>query len=137
MLLTIFVLSLTLAVASNASTVPAEPKLDLNQYEQGIVDSTNAVRAQYGLPPLAVYSGLENSARAHTAWMTNNQSMTHSGANCGENIACGQQSVQEAMSAWINSPGHLANILGGYRYIGASGYTAPNGTVYWCEQFVQ
>ncbi len=137
MLLTIFVLSLTLAVASNASTVTPDPQADLNQYEQGIVDSTNAVRARYGLPPLGVYVGLENSARAHTAWMTNNRSMQHSGAACGENIACGQRSVDEAMQAWINSPGHLANILGPYRWIGASGYTAPDGSVYWCEQFVQ
>ena len=44
MLLTIFVLSLTLAVASNASIVTPDPQADLNQYEQGIVDSTNAVR---------------------------------------------------------------------------------------------
>jgi len=140
MLLMIVGLSLVLAVASNTSNASIEtstPKVQLNEYEQGIIDGTNATRARYGLPPLDVYPGLEDSARGHAAWMTNNRSMQHSGANCGENIACGQHSVDEAMQTWVNSPGHLANILGPYRWIGASAYTAPDGTVYWCEQFVQ
>jgi uncharacterized protein YkwD len=38
----------------------------------------------------------------------------------------------------MNSPGHRANILNpGYTKIGVAGYTAANGRVYWCQQFLR
>ena len=38
----------------------------------------------------------------------------------------------------MNSPGHRANILNpGYRRIGVAAYRTPEGTVYWCQQFLQ
>lgn len=42
----------------------------------------------------------------------------------GENIAAGQQSVDTAMTAWLDSPGHCANIMHAtYTEFGAASYT--------------
>ena len=69
--------------------------------------------------------------------MTNHQSLQHTSAAVGENIGLGQRSAEEIVTAWMNSSGHRANILNGsYHKIGAAAYTAPNGSIYWCEQFV-
>ena len=44
---------------------------------------------------------------------------------CGENIAAGQTSEEEVMNAWLNSPGHRANILNGaFNKMGIAYYDA-------------
>jgi len=56
----------------------------------------------------------------------------------GENVAAGQPTVAAVMTAWMNSPGHKANILNvnfrdfgcGYRYNAAAYYD-----YYWCQTF--
>lgn len=122
------------------TTAPAQPavkKLDLNTFEQGIITGTNNERARYGLPPLEIDSALQQQARGHAAWMTNHQSLQHTSAFVGENIGLGQRSAEEIIAAWMSSSGHRANILNGsYHKIGAAAYTATDGSIYWCEQFV-
>ncbi|TVY01104.1 CAP domain-containing protein [Cohnella terricola] len=50
----------------------------------------------------------------------------------GENIAKGQRTPQEVMTAWMNSPGHRANILNpNYKTIGVAYY---NGV--WVQEFI-
>ena len=86
---------------------------------------------------MAVDHALLSSARQHAAWMTNSRSMTHTTKPVGENIAMGQRSSGEVVTSWMNSPGHRANILNpGYRRIGVAAYRTPEGTVYWCQQFL-
>jgi len=49
----------------------------------------------------------------------------------------GQSSPQEVLRTWMNSSGHRANILnGGHRRIGVAAYCTPEGTIYWCQQFM-
>jgi len=55
----------------------------------------------------------------------------------GENIAAGQQTPQEVVTAWMNSPGHRANILNkSFTHIGV-GY-AKGGSYghYWTQMFI-
>ena len=105
--------------------------------ENEIIAQTNAQRVQHGLRPLLLDFRLMRSARQHAAWMTNRHVMQHSNINVGENIAMGQRSSGEAMQSWMNSPGHRANILNtGYTHIGVAAYTAPDGTSFWCQQFL-
>jgi uncharacterized protein YkwD len=48
----------------------------------------------------------------------------------------GQTSASEAVTSWMQSSGHRANILdGGYTRIGVAMAHSPNGTAYWCQQF--
>ena len=53
----------------------------------------------------------------------------------GENIAWGQRSPEEVMSAWMNSDGHRANIMNQtYTKLGV-GHVTVNGRQYWVQLF--
>jgi uncharacterized protein YkwD len=54
----------------------------------------------------------------------------------GENIAMGQQTPADVMNAWMNSPGHRANILNcTYHSLGVGAYYAPTGGPWWTQDF--
>ncbi len=56
----------------------------------------------------------------------------------GENIAKGQKTPESVMSAWMNSPGHRANIMNSnYEQIGVGYVTDSNGTTYWVQEFIK
>ena len=102
-----------------------------------VIENTNRQRARYGLRPLRVDFGLIRSARRHTQWMTRNRMMQHS-SGVAENIAMGQGSPTEVLNSWMNSSGHRANILNsGYTRIGVAAYRTPQGTIFWCQQFMR
>lgn len=55
----------------------------------------------------------------------------------GENIAKGQKSPQEVVEAWMNSPGHRANILNSnFNQIGV-GVVQSGGYYYWTQLFIR
>jgi|SRR5436190_3182582 uncharacterized protein YkwD len=123
------------STASAATVKPAEA--NLIEVEKQMLEKTNAQRARYGLPPLVVDRSLIQTARSHAAWMTNTQTLQHTSKNVGENIAMGQHTTDEAVSDWMASPGHRANILNsGYKRTGVAAYRTKDGTVYWCQQFL-
>jgi uncharacterized protein YkwD len=130
----------TQANEDKTSTSTADSAKDgqkLIEVEKQMMDQINAQRAKYGLPPLAVDQSLEKTARSHAVWMTNNRALQHTNANVGENIAMGQRTTGEAVNDWMNSPGHRANILNSsYKRTGVAAYQTPDGTVYWCQQFL-
>jgi uncharacterized protein YkwD len=57
---------------------------------------------------------------------------------CAENVAMGQKTAQTAFDAWMNSPGHRANMEQsrvthtGFGYAKSSG-----GTLYWTQIFLE
>ena len=56
----------------------------------------------------------------------------------GENIAYGQRTPEEVVRAWMNSPGHRANILSkNYTLIGVGAAKKSNGTLYWTQEFLK
>src|SRR5947209_11275099 len=137
-MLSTFLKLTAMMLASVESTTAAAPKLELHPVEQAILNDTNAERARYGLPALALDPSLQETARRHAAWMTNSHNLQHSSIGVAENIAWGQRSAQEAMSSWMSSSGHRANILNAsYRRIGVAAYTAADGSCFWCQQFLQ
>lgn len=87
----------------------------------------NTARAQQGRGPLREDARLSRAARAHAQDMVANGYFSHTGANgsdlsdraraagygcvAAENIAWGQKSEADVMTAWMNSPGHRRNIL--------------------------
>jgi uncharacterized protein YkwD len=106
--------------------------------ELNIVAYTNQERARHGLAPLEVDKSLMASAREHAAWMTRNHSMVHTNRPVAENIAMGQPHSSDVVRAWMNSPGHRANILNmAHRVIGVAAFRTENGTIFWCQQFRQ
>lgn len=54
----------------------------------------------------------------------------------GENIAYGQETPEEVVKAWMNSPGHKSNILShSYTNIGVGIAKDENGRIYWVHMF--
>jgi uncharacterized protein YkwD len=113
----------------------ASSGVSLSQVESAVIAKTNAARARSGLPPLAADGQLMNGARNHARWMAQNSNLTH-GRGVAENIGMGQTSASEAVTSWMQSSGHRANILdGGHTRIGVAMAHSPDGTAYWCQQF--
>ena len=53
----------------------------------------------------------------------------------GENLACNYYDASSVVAAWMASPTHAANILGGFGSIGVAVYQAGNGSWYWAQEF--
>jgi len=115
-----------------------------------VVTLVNQERAKAGLKPLtATNATLTKMALDKAKDMYNNGYFDHNsptygspfdmmkkyGINysyAGENIAKGQRTPQEVMTAWMNSPGHRANILSAnFTTIGVAYY---NGV--WVQEFI-
>ncbi len=126
-------------VENNAEAQAEEsPELALMVIEKNIVAHTNAQRKRHGLPPLVIDEGLVHSARGHAIWMARSRALQHTRKAVAENIAMGYRSSREAVSGWMNSSGHRANILNpSHRRIGVAAYEAHNGAIYWCQQFLR
>lgn len=131
-------------------------------FEQAIVEQTNAIRMQNGLPPLKRVQALAESARFHAADMSVNNYFDHNTLArsngqiievcdtwnriqayynnwqaLAENIAAGQRTPEMAMDGWMNSPEHRHNILSpNYSEIGV-GYFEGKGEYhyYWDQNF--
>jgi uncharacterized protein YkwD len=51
-------------------------------------------------------------------------------------VAYGQRTPAEVMDAWMNSPGHRANILNcQFKEIGVGVVPDSNGRLYWTQDF--
>ncbi len=112
-----------------------QAELHLLPAEANLIHYVNQERKRYGLQPLVVCPKLQLSARKHCQWMANSGLLQHTTAPVAENIAMGQQNSKEVVRSWMNSPGHRFNILGPYRFIGATAYRSASGTPFWCLQF--
>ena len=83
---------------------------------------------------------LTNSARSQNGYaaLVEDGALSESGVTylrAGENIASGQKSASEVVNAWMNSPGHRANILNSsYSRIGSASVNI-GGTLYWVQLF--
>jgi uncharacterized protein YkwD len=96
-------------------------------YESQVLDLTNAQRALAGCAALRPDSRLQTAAIAHSADMKARGYFAHDSPDgvtpwqrieatgyadpSAENIAMGQPTPQDVVDAWMNSPGHRANIL--------------------------
>lgn len=128
-----------------------ENSSQLSQYEQQVVDLTNAEREKQGLSQLKVDLELSRVAKEKSNDMARNNYFDHNSPvygspfdmmksygvsyrTAGENIAKGQRSPEEVVNAWMNSEGHRANILNGeFTHIGV-GYVEQGN--HWTQQFI-
>lgn len=135
---------------------PAEeqPDQDADQpessYAAQVIDLVNQERAKEGLAALQYDATLENAANTRaketevsfshtrpdgTSFSTVLQENGISYHGAGENIAYGQQTPEEVMTGWMNSPGHRANIMNkDFTKIGV-GFYENNGVKYWDQLF--
>lgn len=109
-------------------------------------DIVNAKRQEAGLGTLAWNTGLEQASAvraveaaqsfSHTRpdgsdWWTVDSNLMY-----GENLAKGYASADEAVTAWLNSPTHKANIMDAEFTTGAIAiHVNSNGQWYWAQEF--
>ncbi|NDU77667.1 RNA polymerase, partial [Actinomadura sp. DSM 109109] len=119
---------------------------------QRVVSLANAERARNGCGALTVDSRLQAAAQGHSADMVARGFFDHTNpsgkdpgdritaagyrwSTYGENIAAGQRTPAAVVSAWMNSPGHRANILNcRFKNIGV-GVALKSGSPYWTQNF--
>ncbi|MCU0570877.1 MAG: CAP domain-containing protein [Oculatellaceae cyanobacterium Prado106] len=124
-----------------------------------VVELTNDFRRQNGLAPLMRNSKLEAASLEHSKSMALEDYFDHRGKDgsspaeratkagynwrtIAENIAAGQRTPEAVVQAWINSPGHRANMLNtSIQEIGVGYFFLPNDTgvenynAYWTQKF--
>jgi uncharacterized protein YkwD len=106
---------------------------------------------------LSWHCTLEDVAYAHSRDMGDHNFFNHTGSDgltvdgrvtnegydwsaLGENIAAGQQTIDIVMAAWLDSPGHCANIMHSvYTEFGAGSYNVDGSDypIYWTQVFAK
>nr|WP_242517949.1 SafA/ExsA family spore coat assembly protein [Halobacillus sp. GSS1] len=133
-------------------TVPL--KADIKSVERQVIDLTNQERAKNGLPALKANWQLSRVARYKSRDMANKNYFSHTSPTYGspfnmmrdfnvsynraaENIAAGQQTPQEVVNGWMESPGHRKNILDpNLRQIGVGYAEGGSYGYYWTQMFI-
>ncbi|WP_158821915.1 CAP domain-containing protein [Streptomyces sp. NRRL F-5727] len=116
-----------------------------------VISLVNAERAKAGCGPLTANATLTSAAQGHSDDMAARDFFDHTNPDgdgpgervtaagypwttYGENIAKGQTTPEQVMDAWMNSPGHRANILNcDFKEIGVGIHT--DGGPYWTQVF--
>jgi uncharacterized YkwD family protein len=127
----------------------------LSTLENEVIKLVNEERAKYGLPALEKNIEISRLARTKAHDMIDNDYFSHNSPTYGspfnmmehqglkfssaaENIGMGQKTAVEIMKAWMDSPGHRANILSRtVTHIGVGAAKAANGTLYWSQLFIK
>jgi uncharacterized YkwD family protein len=139
---------LTLNIPSAEVSTP-DTETSASTYADQVVALVNEQRAEAGLQPLAVDQPLADMALDKAKDMYSNNYFSHTSPTygspfdmmddygidfsyAGENIAMGQRTPQEVMTAWMNSEGHRENILNpNFTQIGVAYYNN-----YWVQDFI-
>lgn len=134
--------------------IPMVPT-DIKAQENEVIRLVNVERSKRGLQTLTQNWELSRVARMKSQDMANKGYFSHQSptygspfkmmesfgirfSSAGENIAYGQRTPQEVMNAWMNSPGHRANILSpSYTQIGVGLAKNKNGVLYWTQMFIK
>lgn len=121
------------------------------EFEAEVIRLVNKERASRGIKPLGHNWELSRVARYKSMDMRNNGYFSHTSPTygspfqmiksfgidyrtAGENIAKGQRTPEQVVSAWMNSSGHRANILNSsFTSIGV-GYNSDGH--YWTQMFI-
>ena len=126
--------------------------LDVAAYEQQVFDLVNQIRAENGLEPFVYNETLTQIARTHSQDMIDRSYVDHISPDgddpfdrmeaagltftaAAENIAVGYSTPEAAVEAWMNSPGHQANILGGCKELGVGLALGGSSGYYWTQCF--
>ena len=156
-LLPLAILFTMVSCSSDSSEATAVDKqvvtaYNYNETESKLITLINDYRQSKGLNPLTVINHISYKSEEHNFYMIDNNVVNHDyfqqrsdnlvrvlGAEkVGENIAYNYQTAESAMSAWLNSPSHKANIEGDYTHLGISVTINPdNGKKYYTNMFIK
>ncbi len=147
-----------------AKPLPKPPALEPVAQAARILELVNAARAEQRkcghqsfapAPPLKPSAVLVSAAAAHARDMAEHAELTHAGSDgsrpaeritragyewraSGENVAAGQRNADAVVAAWLQSPGHCANIMEpNFTEMGVAFVQVPgaNPNIYWAQSF--
>jgi uncharacterized YkwD family protein len=136
------------------TTNTTAPTGDFSAYQQEVLNIVNKERAAKGLSALKFNAELSKVATTKSQDMIDKAYFAHNSPTygspfdmmkkfgityktAGENIAMGQKTPQEVMTAWMNSEGHRKNILNSsFTEIGIGIAKDKNGRLYWTQMFI-
>lgn len=123
-------------------------------FQQEVLRLVNIERNNRGISSLVLNSSLSNVATIKSQDMINKNYFDHNSPTygspfdmmkqfgisyktAGENIAMGQSTPKEVVTAWMNSEGHRKNILNSsFTDMGVGVAKNSNGTIYWSQMFI-
>ena len=123
-----------------------------NDTELKLVTLINNHRVSIGLNPLEVINHISYKSEEHNIYMIDNKVINHDyfqqrsdnliqvlgASRVGENIAYNYQTAESAMSAWLHSPAHKANMEGDFTHFGISvTVDAATGKKYYTNMFIK
>ncbi len=147
-----------------AAPQPKAPVLDPGAQAARVLALVNAARSTARrcgrqrfepAPPVKASAILTNAATAHARDMAAHATLDHRGSDgstpdervsragyrwraTGENVASGQRDADAVVAAWLESPGHCANIMApGFTEMGVAFALVPGGNpgIYWAQSF--
>lgn len=139
---------------------------EMDETDRALLNRVNEARSQPrqcgdqdfdAAEPLSWNCKLEEAARAHSEDMAELEYFSHTGPEgvqtgervndrsyswsaVGENIAAGQNSVDDVVDGWLSSPGHCANIMKAeFTEMGAARIEAPGSqySPFWTQVFAR
>lgn len=149
-------------VAGGAASTASQPTAQCREPADGsslraqVLTRVNAERLSRGLVPLTTNLVLQAQADAYACELITYDFFAHENPvtgstlrdrteqfhyeyqTVGENLAAGQPTPDEVMTAWMNSPGHAANILRPeFTEIGIGIRLGGDYGIYWVQEFGQ
>lgn len=114
-----------------------------------MMDESNRLRGQVGLPPQTISPELTKAAQDHAWYMAKTGSFSHFSnggpdgravrhgytGSAAENIAMGHRTVKEVFQGWKASSGHWANIRSSARIAGFGYAVSRDGSGYWVGMY--
>lgn len=156
--LTVAATVLLLSACASTGIAPAPPPAASPTFPQNLTQASilaainGARRANGGHKPLAYNAKLEDACRIQLRLMVEKDQLSHDlgkklrarvseagyqGA-VGENLAGGQQTLEQAIEGWLNSPGHRSTLLSDkFVEFGVAAQRVPADRksrygIYWC-----
>ena len=145
-----------LAAQVEAPDLAQSTPIDHAETDRLIREAINHERAKRWLPVLEPHEALTRAAERHASDMAAHDRLDHFGSDgsnwadrcrdagypgaslmtIGENVAGWQRDAAQAVSDWMQSPGHRRAILDpAWQHCGAASGTAESGRSYWCVDF--
>jgi uncharacterized protein YkwD len=136
----------------SASAGPSSRPAEDVALERRVVELVNRYRAVAGCPALRVDRRLDAAALGHSRDMARRDYFDHTGLDgstpwtrarragydtpSAENIAFGYRTAEEAVRAWLDSPGHRRNLLDcTSRAVGTGVARGDSEGIYWTQLF--
>lgn len=125
---------------------------DYNPTELRMMELINDYRTSINLSALQPINHISYKSAEHNEYMIDNNVVNHAffeersqniiqvlgAVKVNENVAYNYNTPEAALSAWLKSPGHKANIEGNFTHFGISVSISPeNGRKYYTNIFIR